>query len=113
MREFDGVHAELFESSYSAEQTASFRASFASITEAFKEQQNSGTNPADPMVQALVERHFEFCLQFWKPDRASYKALAQSYLLPTPYRDSYESINSGLAKYHHDAMVIWADKNLS
>ena len=29
-----------------------------------------------------------------------------------PYRDSYEAVNEGLAKYHHDAIVIWADANL-
>jgi hypothetical protein len=35
-----------------------------------------------------------------------------SYVLPTPYRDSIETIAPGLAKYNHDAIVIWADANL-
>jgi hypothetical protein len=32
--------------------------------------------------------------------------------MPSPYRDSYEAVNQGLAKFHHDAIVIWADANL-
>jgi hypothetical protein len=35
-----------------------------------------------------------------------------SYLLPSPYRDSIEAVEPGLAKYNHDAIVIWADANL-
>jgi hypothetical protein len=35
------------------------------------------------------------------------------YILPSPYRDAYESVAVGLGKYHYDAIIIWADKNLS
>lgn len=49
---------------------------------------------------------------FWTSTRAAYKSLAHSYLLPSPDRDTYEQVNVGLAKYHHDALVIWADSNL-
>ncbi|MFM6977916.1 MAG: TipAS antibiotic-recognition domain-containing protein [Micrococcales bacterium] len=114
MREFEGSgnHADLYQNNYSKEQNQQFTAAFGEITEAFKEHQLLGTPVSDAQVQDLVRRHYEFCLQFWKPSRAAYKALAQSYLLPSPYRDSYESVNLGLAKYHHDAMVTWADQNL-
>ncbi|MFM6963741.1 MAG: TipAS antibiotic-recognition domain-containing protein [Micrococcales bacterium] len=114
MRELDpqAQHGQAYASNYSQEQNNQFTAAFSKITEAFKDQQIAGTSPADPEVQALVARHFEFILQFWRPSRAAYKALAQSYILPSPYRDSYESVNPGLAKYHHDAIVIWADANL-
>jgi hypothetical protein len=114
VRELDGpgIRADLYQNNYSKEQNQQFTAAFTAITEAFKAQQIEGTDPSAPAVQELVQRHYEFCLQFWTPTRAAYKALAQSYLLPSGYRDSYESVNSGLAKYHHDAIVIWADQNL-
>ena len=114
MREFDniGQHAELYSKSYSKEQNAQFTAQFGAITEAFKDAQIAAIPVSDPLVQELVKRHYEFCLQFWKPTRAAYKALAQGYLFPTDYRDAYEAVNTGLAKYHHDAIVIWADENL-
>lgn len=114
MRELDGtgIRADLYQNNYSKEQNQKFAATFTAITEAFKEQQIAGTDPSTSAVQELVQRHYDFCLQFWTPSRAAYKALAQSYLLPSGYRDSYESVNPGLAKYHHDAIVIWADQNL-
>ena len=114
MREIDPAanHAGYYQNNYSNEQNAEFAAAFGAITEAFKMQQLAETPVTDPAVQALVKRHYEFCSQFWTPTRAAYKALAQGYLFPTPYRDSYEAVNPGLAKYHHDAMVIWADENL-
>lgn len=114
MREFEnlGHRAELYQNNYSKEQNAEFTTQFAAITDAFKNAQVAGTQVTEPLVQDLVRQHYEFCLQFWKPSRAAYKALAQSYLFPTDYRDAYEKVNPGLAKYHHDAIVIWADQNL-
>ncbi len=102
----------MYENSYSREQNNQFAAEFSLITDAFKHQQFAGADPASPEVQALVAKHYEFILQFWKPTRAAYKSLAQSYILPTGYRDTYEAVNPGLAKYHYDAILIWADQNL-
>ncbi len=114
MRELNGpgYSADLHQNNFTTEQNQLFTAQFTAITDAFKAQQLLGSLPSDPAVQALVKQHYEFCLQFWTPTKAAYKALAQSYLLPTAYRESYESVNPGLAKYHHDAIVIWADENL-
>ena len=114
MRELDPVanHSSAYANNYSAEQNAAFTVAFGQITEQFKTAQIDGKSADDPAVQDLVKQHYEFCLQFWKPSRTAYKSLAQGYLFPTPYRDAYEAVNPGLAKYHHDAIVIWADANL-
>ena len=114
MRELEPAanHSSAFASNYSAEQNTRFTAAFGAITQAFKQAQIEDVPVSDDRVQELVRQHYEFCLQFWTPSRAAYKALAQSYLLPSDYRDSYESVNPGLAKFHHDAIVIWADANL-
>ncbi len=114
MRELDPAanHASAYASNYSAEQNTQFTAAFSAITQGFKQAQIEEVPVSDDRVQELVRQHYEFCLQFWKPTRAAYKALAQSYLLPSEYRDSYEAVNAGLAKFHHDAIVIWADANL-
>ena len=114
MRELEpaAYHSSAFASNYSAEQNTRFTAAFGAITQAFKQAQIEDVPVSDDRVQELVRQHYEFCLQFWTPSRAAYKALAQSYLLPSDYRDSYESVNPGLAKFHHDAIVIWADANL-
>jgi hypothetical protein len=71
-----------------------------------------GLGAEDEKVQELVRQHYEFCLQFWKPDRDSYKSLAMSYLLPSPYQESYEAVAKGLGQFHYDAIVIFADQNL-
>jgi len=74
---------------------------------------SEGIPASDENVQALVAKHYEFVSQFWTPSREAYKSLAMSYILPSPYRDSYESVQEGLGKYHYDAIVIWADSNLT
>jgi TipAS antibiotic-recognition domain len=114
VRELDpnAQHGSMYQNNYSQEQNNRFAAEFGAITEAFNQAQVAGTAPDSPEVQALVAKHYEFISQFWKPSRAAYKSLAQSYILPTGYRDTYEAVNPGLAKFHYDAIVIWADANL-
>ena len=114
MRDFEpiGQHGSAYANDFSAEQNAQFTQQFGALTQKFKLAQLDALAADSDEVQALVKEHYEFYSKFWAPTRASYKALAQSYLLPSPYRDSYEHVNAGLAKYHHDALVIWADANL-
>jgi hypothetical protein len=114
MRELDPFanHGSAYANNLSAEQNSAYATAFQSLTDAFKQAQLANLTASDEHVQDLVRQHYEFCLQFWTPNKAAYKALAQGYLLPTPYREAYEAANTGLAKYHHDAMVIWADANL-
>jgi hypothetical protein len=85
---------------------------FDEITQGFKVAMEQQLEVSDEQVQDLVRKHYEFCLQFWKPNRESYKSLAMSYILPSPYQETYEAVAKGLGKYHYDAIVVFADKNL-
>ena len=106
-------HASLYKNNYSKEENQQFTAAFGELTQRFVEAMRTGLAPTDEKVQTLVKEHFEFCLQFWKPTREAYKSLAMSYILPSPYRDSYEEVAQGLGKFHYEAIIEWADKNLN
>ena len=104
--------ADQFANNYSKEQNQQFTQVFGELTEQFRLALTVGL-PADaPEVQALVAKHYEFVSQFWTPSREAYKSLAMSYILPSPYRDYYEGVETGLGKFHYDAVVVWADANL-
>jgi hypothetical protein len=108
-----GIHSSQYQNNYSKEENQKFTQAFGELTKAFADKMAAGVAPSDEVVQELVKHHFDFCSQFWSPSREAYKSLAMSYVLPSPYRDSYESVATGLGKYHYDAIVIWADKNLA
>ena len=105
-------HAEQFQNQFTKEQEQEFTQIFGELTSDFAELQAAGIVPDDERVQSLVRRHYEFLLRFWKPNKDSYKSLAMSYILPSPYRDSYEAVAKGLGQYHYDAICIWANENL-
>ncbi len=107
-----GIHSEQYQNNFSKEENQNFTALFGELTQEFAEKMREDVSVSDEAVQALVKLHYEFCLQFWKPTREAYKSLAMSYILPSPYRDSYEEVAEGLGKYHYDAICIWADENL-
>jgi hypothetical protein len=107
-----GIHSSQYQNSYTKEENQKFSQIFGELTQRFAEAMKNNLSPTDPLVQNLVKEHYEFCLQFWKPNRESYKSLAMSYILPSPYRDSYEEVAVGLGKFHYDAVIYWADENL-
>ena len=107
-----GIHSQQFVNNYSKKENEQFNKVFGELTLKFAEKMKNQLPPSTDEVQALVKEHFEFCLQFWKPTKEAYKSLAMSYILPSPYRDSYEAVAQGLGKYHYEAICIWADKNL-
>lgn len=108
-----GHHSGQFVNNYTKAENQKFTEQFGAITDGFATAMKSGKHASDEEVQALVKQHYEFCLQFWKPTLTSYKSLATSYILPSPYQEAYESVAIGLGKYHYDAIVIWADRNLT
>jgi hypothetical protein len=107
-----GMYSEQYNNDYSKEQNQQFTAAFDAITQQFLAFMKEGLPASAETVQQAVRAHYEFTSQFWRPTREAYKNLALSYIMPSPYRDSYEGIAEGLGKYHYDAIVIWADKNL-
>lgn len=107
-----GIHAGRYNAEYTEAENKSFTEQFGSITTAMAAAMADGVATSDDRVQDLIRQHYEFCLQFWKPTREAYKSLAMSYILPSPYRETYEAVAPGLGKYHYDAIVVWADTHL-
>lgn len=107
-----GQYSEQFSNDYSTQQNEQFSATFDAITQLFLAGMREGLSADAASVQDAVRQHYEFCSQFWKPTREAYKNLALTYIMPTPYRDTYEGIAQGLGQYHYDAIVIWANQNL-
>ncbi len=107
-----GFHASQYQNNYSEQENNQFTLEFSEITKSFAEAMNQGINPASPEVQELVKKHYSFVSKFWTPTKEAYKSLAMSYILPSPYKDTYEAVAKGLGKYHYDAIQIWAEKNL-
>ncbi|CAB4637225.1 MAG: TipAS antibiotic-recognition domain-containing protein [Actinobacteria bacterium] len=107
-----GHHSGQYVNNFSEAENKQFTVAFGEITQGFKVAMEQGLPTSDEAVQQLVKRHYEFCLQFWKPNRESYKSLAMSYIIPSPYQEAYEAVAKGLGKYHYDAIVLFADNNL-
>jgi len=107
-----GIQGSQFNNDYTAEQNEKFTAQFQAIMVELREGFLAGNSVDSDVVQATIAKHYEFVLQFWKPSREAYKSLALSYILPTPYRDSIEAVEPGLAQFNHDAIVVWANANL-
>lgn len=107
-----GEHGSQYNQKYTKEQNEQFTQEFSAITDDFIAVMRSGKSPQDQEVQDAVAAHFAFVSKFWTPNRAAYKSLAMSYILPSEYRDSYESAAEGLGKFIYDAVVVWADQNL-
>ena len=107
-----GEHAEQFQNKFTQAENQQFTADFQEMTEKFQTFMNLGVHPGADEVQKLVAEHYAFVKQFWTPNQEAYKSLAMMYILPSPYRDHYESVQVGLGQYHYDAIVLWANQNL-
>ena len=107
-----GIHAGQYQNNFTEQENNQFTLEFSEITKSFAEAMNEGVNPAEDRVQELVKKHYAFVSKFWTPTKEAYKSLAMSYILPSPYKDTYEAVAKGLGKYHYDAILIWAEKNL-
>jgi hypothetical protein len=115
---FDSMHDNTFipgsyyDSNYTAEQSSQFAQVFSTITQRMVTSLREGLAPESEEMQAAVRDHYEFVLQFWTPDRETYKSLAMNYILPTEFNHHYESEAAGLGQYLYEAVCVFADENL-
>ena len=101
-----------FQGQYTQEENENYKLAFETLTNKFVDAMNANLDVSSKEVQELVAEHYEFISQFWKPNKSAYKELGQMYILPTEYRETYESFAPGLSQFHYEAMLIWADLNL-
>lgn len=101
-----------YNSNISAEENSQYTKTFSRITEHMVEAMTAGLPPDSEQMQEAVHRHYEFILQFWTPDKETYKSLAMNYILPTEFKDHYEGVQSGLGRYIYEAVCIYADNKL-
>jgi len=97
-----GIHSEQYANNYSKEENQKFTQVFGELTLKFAEKMKAQVAASDVEVQELVKAHYQICLQFWTPIKEAYKSLATTYILPSPYRDSYEEV----APVHSD-YLFW------
>ncbi len=102
-----------YQNNYSQEENQKFASQFESITHKMVACLDQSLPASSEQMQQAVKEHFDFCLQFWTPDKESYKSLALSYILPTPYKETYEGYREGLGQYIYEAVVEFADRELS
>jgi hypothetical protein len=110
--EVTGIHSGRYQNNYTQSEVNSFTAEFNEVTQSFAECMAQGLHPSDAKVQELVKQHFDFISKFWTANKKAYLSLSMNYVLPSPYKDTYEAVASGLGKYHFDAIQIWAERNL-
>jgi DNA-binding transcriptional MerR regulator len=68
--------------------------------------------PESPEVQKLVKRHHTWILNFWTPDKVSYKGLGRGYIENPEFREFYDKYKTGLAEFFCAAMEYYADTEL-
>jgi len=74
---------------------------------------NGGHGIESTEVQHWIGKHYEFCCQFWVPNRIAYKSLALTYTLDPAFKATYEAYEIGLASFIQKAINLWADQNLN
>jgi hypothetical protein len=102
-----------YQNNHSQEENQKFASQFEAITQKMVACLDESLPADSEQMQQAVREHFDFCLQFWTPNKESYKSLALSYILPTPYKETYEGYREGLGQYIYNAVVEFADRELS
>ena len=112
MQENTIIAGSYYNANYTAEQNSQFVQAFSVITQRMIDALHEGLAPDSEVMQKAVKDHYEFVLQFWTPDRETYKSLAMNYILPTEFNEHYESQATGLGPYIYKAVCVFADTNL-
>ena len=74
---------------------------------------NQQLKVSDPVVQALIQRHYDWVNIFWTPTKESYTGLAQMYLDHPDYRAFYNRYHPDLVEYLVEAMRVYVQQKLS
>jgi DNA-binding transcriptional MerR regulator len=70
---------------------------------------NSERDPADPVVQALIARHFDSLRNFYEPNLEMYRGLGSMYVDDARFAAYYDKYKPGLAVFMRDAMHAYCD----
>lgn len=73
----------------------------------------AGTAADDAAVQREVGAQYEQLCRFWTPNQEAYKTLTRTFAEDEQWRTAYERVAEGLAAYQRDAMIAYADAELS
>lgn len=73
---------------------------------------NKGLKPADPEVQKLVRKHYQWVSKFWTPNRESYIGLTQTYADHPEFKAMYDSHHPKYLEFLTAAIRVFAEKEL-
>lgn len=60
-------------------------------------------------TQELIAEHYEGLRNFYEPNPAMYRGLAEMYVSDNRFTDYYEKYAIGLAQFMREAMICYAD----
>lgn len=72
--------------------------------------ENMDKDPADPIVQALVAKHYQWLHAFYDPNLEMYRGLGEMYSADPRFAANYEKIKPGLAQFFTTAIKIYCDR---
>ena len=79
------------------------------IASAFIDKQDATSK----QVQSLINMHYQWVSNFWKPSKAAYIGLGKLYVEDPRFTINYDKYAPGCAEFMADAMQIYAQENLA
>jgi DNA-binding transcriptional MerR regulator len=67
----------------------------------------------DPRVQEAVAKHYEDVCRFWTPTAEAYRGLGEMYVADERFRQYYDKHGEGTSEFLRDAIVAYAQRELS
>jgi DNA-binding transcriptional MerR regulator len=66
-------------------------------------------DPQSPIIQTLINEHYNSLRTFYEPSIEMYRGLADMYINDPRFKAYYEKYKVGLAQFMHDAMYYYCD----
>ncbi|MFA7285610.1 MAG: MerR family transcriptional regulator [Candidatus Paceibacterota bacterium] len=63
----------------------------------------------DKEVQEVIAIHYKHLSNFYTPNPEMYRGLAEMYISDTRFTQYFENYKKGLAKFMHDAMIVFVE----